>query len=202
MCAILWLFLDHVCILIAQYLRRKRTHFRKVADCLSSNVPVHKKVHPILYPASCIQHPLMKGGYIHLCMYFFRFYHSRVFPGVHPGSAPSHTQLVAPPACRIHGPHLVLPGRPHREVRVQCKFPETMHFYCRVFTSGCICGTFRGCVRSLPCPIPMSPFSQMPMPVLGTPGNLLPSHAASLICWYVFKTSISLGVLSLIVEYD
>ena len=64
MCAILWLFLDHVCILIAQYLRRKRMHFRKVADCLSSNVPVRIKVHPILYPASCIQHPLMKGGYI------------------------------------------------------------------------------------------------------------------------------------------
>ena len=149
-------------------------------------------------------------------MRIFRFHHSRVFPGVYPGSAPSHTQLIAPPACRIHGPHLVLPRRPHSEVRVQCKFPETMYFYCKtiffhfnvlltlchVFTSGCICGTFRGCVRSLPCPIPMSPFRQMPMPVLGTPGNLLPSHAASLICWYVFKTSISLGVLSLIVEYD
>jgi hypothetical protein len=53
---------------------------------------------------------------------------------------------------------------------------------CRVFSSGCICGTFRGCVRSLPCPIPMSPFRQTPMPVSGTPGNLLPSHAASLIC--------------------
>ena len=189
-------------------------HFRKVADCLSSNVPVHKKVHPILYPASCIQHPLMKGGYICVCI--FRFQHSRVFPGVHTGSAPSHTQLLAPPACRIHGPHLVLPGRPHREVRVQCNFQRPcifiaklffLHFnvlltLCRMFTSGCICGTFRGCVKSLPCPIPMSPFRQTPMPVSGTPGNLLPSHAASLICWYVFKTSISLGLLSLIVEYD
>ena len=128
--------------------------------------------------------------------YIFRFHHSRVFPGVHPGSAPSHTQLVAPPACRIHGPHLVLPGRPHREVRVQCKFSRDQNYFlqfnvlltlCRVFSSGCICGTFRGCVRSLPCPIPMSPFRQTPMPVSGTPGNLLPSHAASLICWYVFK---------------
>ena len=54
MCAILWLFLDHVCILIAQYLRRKRMHFRKVADCLSSNVPVRIKVHPILYPATIV----------------------------------------------------------------------------------------------------------------------------------------------------
>ena len=45
--------------------------------------------------------------------------HIRMFPHLHPGPAPNHAHFLTPQTSFLHGPHLVLPGRPNWKVRVQ-----------------------------------------------------------------------------------